>query len=125
MDTSVMVSYITNRNTQVDPLMMYDKHDLFINEYVVKEIRRVLKHEFQFSDFQIELTLERILRKIFVLPTPSKNEARKVKITDKSDRPIVCSAMKHECVLVTEDRLLQKEAGRYVRTMLPKDIPSE
>jgi hypothetical protein len=53
------------------------------------------------------------------------NVYRKIWITDKSDRPIVCSAMQHDCVLVTEDRLLLKEGQRYVKTMRPEDVPPQ
>ncbi len=78
-----------------------------------------------YSDYDIDLAIENIERNANLLPDPSKNECRKIRITDKSDRPIVYSAMKHDCVLVTEDRLLLKEGRKYVRTMRPEDVPPE
>jgi len=125
LDSSTVISIIVERNEKARSIWALVDADLFIDDYVVKEIRRILRTGFGRSDYEIEIALEMIDRRCTILPDPSRNLCGKIRITDKSDRPIVCSAMQHDCVLVTEDRLLQKEAGRYVRSMLPKDVPPE
>ncbi len=125
LDSSVIISSIIGRNDAVDELWHFPNNEYLVNEYVVKEVRRILKQKFHYSYFRIELALERIGREVTILPTPPMNVYRKIRITDKSDRPIVYSAVQYNCVLVTEDPLLLKEGQKYVRTMLPKDVPPE
>ena len=122
LDTSVLVSIISERTEEAQSLWKSHSGELVVNEYVMKELRRILQTRLGNNDYVVNLTVERVERRCTVVPDPSNNEFRKIRITDKSDRPIVCSALQHECVLVTEDRLLLKEAPRYVRAMRPEDV---
>ena len=60
-----------------------------------------------------------------MLPTPNKKEFVKIAISDKSDKPVVCSAMKEGCVLVIDDEETYIDAKRYVETKHSDEITQE
>ena len=43
--------------------------------------------------------------KMEIVKTPSKEEFKMINSKDKSDRPIIFSAKKYDCVLITDDIL--------------------
>jgi len=51
------------------------------------------------------------------LSDPVKEEIKKINSNDKSDRPIISSAQKHQCVLITDDMPTRNNAGKYVLTL--------
>ena len=122
LDTSVIVSGLTSRNPDATILLLDDEFKRFTNEYVIKELRRVLQDYFEFSLEEVNEAIDLVREKCIVRHIPTKNELNKIKIKDKSDRPIVFSAMKNDCILVTEDGLLHKQAKKYVRTARPDEI---
>jgi len=63
----------------------------------------VLKKSFDFSEDEINYAMEDIYLKIEILPNPNINEYKKIKIRDRSDRPIVCAAQKYNCRLLIRD----------------------
>ena len=125
LDTNVLVSAYENRSLASKSILFSGKYDLLINEYCWKETMKVLEREFGRPQTDLQEFKETVERKCSMLPTPNNNQFKKIDITDKSDRPIVCSALQYDCILVTEDRLLLKEARKYVRTMRPEDVPLE
>lgn len=92
----------------------------FTNEYSVKEYRHVLEKK-GVSPHDVENALEQIRKNVKILPTPQKHEFLKIELTDKSDKPIVCSALKQGCTLVTNDQRTYREAKKYVPTKTPKE----
>ncbi len=96
----------------------------FTNEYAVKEYRHVLAKQGSLPH-DTENALAEIRKNVKILPSPQKHEFEKIVITDKSDRPIVCSAMKANCILVTNDRRTYREAQKYVAVKTPKEILQE
>lgn len=52
-----------------------------------------------------------------------KCRVAKFRLRDKSDRPIVCSAVKEKCdFLVTEDEHLKIDARKYINAVSPRDL---
>ncbi len=49
-----------------------------------------------------------------IVKTPSKEEIKKINSKDKSDRPIISSAQKQRCILITDDMPTRKDAEKYV-----------
>jgi predicted nucleic acid-binding protein len=81
----------------------------------LKELYHVLKDEIKFSDLEISYALDYLRSKCIILPTPSKNEMKKIKLRDKSDRPFVCSALKYNLELYIDDFKTFKDAEKYIK----------
>ncbi len=115
LDTTVIISAVTGR--ALSSLWILEERDIerYTNEYVIKEVRRVLK-KFQYNPEQINKVVEHVREKCLVLSTPSKEEIKKILIQDKSDRPIVYSAKKAGCILITDDGGLRRSGKKYVKT---------
>jgi len=122
LDTTVVISSITARNPASVILVSEKRYELVVDEYVIKETRRVLSDEFEFSDQDVNRSIDFIRENMTVVPMPSKNEFKKLNMKDKSDRPIVCSAKRNNCILVTEDGLLHTQAKKYVVTVRPDEV---
>ncbi|MCE8427882.1 MAG: hypothetical protein J5U19_05780 [Candidatus Methanoperedens sp.] len=52
-----------------------------------------------------------------IVKTPSKEEFSNIRSNDKSDRPIIFSAKKHHCILITDDIPTKKDALKYVMAL--------
>jgi predicted nucleic acid-binding protein len=124
LDTTVIVSAVTKRNVASYNLLLNYEGELYINEYVLKECVRVLK-ELGYSDELVSRALEYVKTRCEVLPAPNKREFVKIAISDKSDKPIVCSAMKKGCVLVIDDEETYIDAKKYVETKHSDEITQE
>lgn len=98
--------------------------DKFTNEYAVKEFRHVFAKQGALPH-DTENALAEIRKNVKILPAPQKNEFEKISLTDKSDRPIVCSAINAKCTLVTNDRRTYREAQKYVTVKTPKEVLQE
>lgn len=123
LDTNVLVA--GSFTLQPDhELMFHHPAEKLTNEYVVKEYRRVLAKQ-GVLPHDTENALEQIRRHVKILPTPQKHEFEKITLTDKTDRPIVCSAMKANATLVTNDRRTYREAKNYVQVKTPKEVLRE
>jgi predicted nucleic acid-binding protein len=86
LDTPVIVSGVTKRNKASYDLLLNYPGELYTNEYVLKECIRVLKKEFGFSADMVNRALDYVRFRCKVMPTPNKNEFRKISISDKTDR---------------------------------------
>ncbi len=124
LDTTVIVSAVTKRNVASYNLLLNYEGELYISEYVIKECVRVLK-ELGYSDELVGRALDYIRARCEVLPTPNKKEFVKIAISDKSDKPIVCSAIKKGCVLVIDDEETYIDAKKYVETKHSDEITHE
>ena len=122
LDSTVIISALTSRNPASVLIIIKQKFPLFTNEYVIKEVRRILGIEFKFTVDEVNRSIDFMRDILVVLPMPNKNEFKKIQIKDKSDKPIVCSAKNSGCILVTEDRLLYQNAQKYVQTLKPEEL---
>ncbi|MFH0903982.1 MAG: PIN domain-containing protein [Methanobacteriota archaeon] len=119
LDTTIIISsLLPDRSEHIAcvSILLQNKIPLLTNEYVVKETQRVLEQVYSFDQADINQFIEFISTKLEIVKTPSKEEFSNIKSNDKSDRPIIYSAKKHHCVLITDDILTKKDALNYVMT---------
>lgn len=93
----------------------------FTNNYVIKEIRRVMLNK-KIPQNEIEAEVTEVKRHVIVLSTPPKHEFQKLEITDKSNKPIVCSALKAGCVFISNDVKTRNDAKKYVKAQTPEEV---
>ncbi|MFH1199678.1 MAG: PIN domain-containing protein [Candidatus Micrarchaeota archaeon] len=119
LDTNVLVSgtALPRLNPYAERIMAGTLSENYTNEYAIKETRRVLQERFKVPINVANDAIEFIRQHATVVATPPVDSFIKYDIVDKSDRPIVCSAVQLCAILVTEDRLLRKEATRYVKSV--------
>jgi len=120
-DTSIFVNSLDRKSKAYG--IVFSRHPIlkkYTSRHVFKELRRI---SIGFPDLGISVNdinylIERIEHACIILPSPTLNDFKHIYIEDKSDRPIVYSAMYVDAILVTADRKLAKDAERYVKTML-------
>ena len=123
IDTTVAVSALTGRNDEAWVLFESGRRglvSLFVNIFVVKEIRRTLK-EFQISQEKINYGIEYVKECCIVRKNIPKLDLLKYNIRDKNDRPIIAAAVNESAILVTEDSMLAEDARKYIECAIPKD----
>ena len=122
IDTNVIISSILpQKEDNIYPLaiLLQNRIPLVTNQYVIKELRRFLQN---FVDtIEMQRLIDFVLTKFEVQKTPSKAELKKIKCTDRSDSPIICSALKAKCILVTEDFITRKDASEYVVSLSSRE----
>ncbi len=119
LDATVIISSIVpDRSEHIASisLLLQNNIPLFTNEYVIKETRRILEDVYSFDQGDINRFIEFLSTKLEIVKTPSKEEFSSIKSNDKSDRPIIYSAKKHHCILITDDIPTKKDALSYVMT---------
>lgn len=52
-----------------------------------------------------------------IVQNPSKEEFKMINSNDKSDRPIIFSAKKHCCILITDDILTEMDTEKYITAL--------
>ncbi|HEY9204457.1 MAG TPA: PIN domain-containing protein [Candidatus Methanoperedens sp.] len=123
IDTTVAVSALTGRNDEAWVLFESGRRglvSLFVNIFVVKEIRRTLK-EFQISQEKINYGIEYVKECCIVRKNIPKLDLLKYNIRDKNDRPIIAAAINESAILVTEDSMLAEDTQKYIECVTPKD----
>ncbi len=88
IDTTVAISAITGRNKNAWILLESGKKrliSLFVNEFVIKEIRRTLK-EFDFSQEKINYAIDYISECCIISKNVPKAKFSKYVIKDKNDK---------------------------------------
>lgn len=116
LDTNILMSTILperSNHIYAISIVLQNRIPLFTNDYVIKEVRRILL-EYRFGLEDVEKLIEFFQTKIEVVKTPSKEELETIKAKDKSDGPIIKSAEKLDCVLVTDDTIAKRSAEKYV-----------
>jgi hypothetical protein len=98
-------------------ILLQNNIPLLTNDYVIKETRRVLEELYSFDRGDINQFIEFLSTKLDIVKTPSKEEFSNIMSNDKSDRPIIFSAKKHECILITDDIPTKKDALKYVMAL--------
>ncbi len=123
IDTTVAVSALTGRNKDAWILLESGKKrvvSLFVNDFVVKEIRRTLK-ELDFSQDKINYSVDYVSECCTVLKNAPKTKFSKYNIQDKNDVPVLAGAVQESAVLVTEDNALRKDAKKYLECETPSE----
>lgn len=115
LDTTVLLGNVLKRSKQAESLFRDTSLVKYTNEYALKEVYRVLKFQFKFSEIHIGYAIDFIRETCIVLPLPRKEEFKGLNIRDRSDRPIVYSAMKYDLVLCIDDEKTYQDAKQYVK----------
>ena len=118
LDTSVLVGRVLKRSQ--DAIDIFNDPDLMLytNAHALKETYHVLKDDYGFSENEIGYAIEYIRERCIILPTPAKEEFKRLKLRDRSDAPLVCSAMKYDLVMIVDDMKTYKDAGKYCRVRI-------
>ena len=117
LDTNILLgALIADRKAHISCLsiLLQNNIALVTNEYVLKEARKIMEEVYSFDQEDVNRFIEFLRAKMEIVKTPSKEEIKKINSNDKSDRPIISSAQKHRCVLITDDMPTRKDAGKYV-----------
>jgi len=122
LDTTIIISAITGRSLKCVDILENRNFKLFTNEYVIKEVRRILNDVFKLTSKEINENVEYVESKCEILPKPTKNDVKNIKISDKSDKPIVASAIKLNVPLIIDDYVTHHDAKKYVKTLKSDDI---
>ena len=100
---------------------------LMTNEYVLGEVREVLKRgEFRLTEEERQRLMRYTLECISVVEDPSKEEIKKHYdlVRDKKDLPVIVGAKKEKCeCLVTGDReMLSEKVKRFVNSTTTSEL---
>jgi predicted nucleic acid-binding protein len=123
IDTTVAVSALTGRNKDAWILLETGKKrmvSLFVNDFVIKEIRRTLK-ELDFSQEKINYSVDYVSQCCAIMKNAPKARFSKYDIQDKNDLPVLVGATQESAVLVTEDNILKKDAKKYLECETPSE----
>jgi predicted nucleic acid-binding protein len=123
IDTTVAVSALTGRNKDAWILLESGKKkvvSLFVNDFVIKEIRRTLK-ELDFSQEKINYAVGYVSECCTVRKNVPKAKFSKYNIQDKNDIPILAGAVQELAVLVTEDNTFKNDAKKYLVCETPSE----
>ena len=117
LDANILLnSLIQERKAHISSLsiVLQNNIPLVTNEYALKEVRKILEETYSFNQEDINQFVEFSRAKLEVVKTPSKEEFKTINAGDKSDRPVIFSAKKHSCILITDDAPTKKDAEKYV-----------
>ena len=117
LDTNILLnSLIPDRKAHISSLsiILQNNIPLVTNEYVLKEVRKILEETYSFNREDINQFMEFLRTKLEIVKTPSKEEFKTINAGDKSDRPVIFSAKKHSCIFITDDAPTKKDANKYV-----------
>lgn len=117
LDTNIFVHAVfpgAPTHTDCLRIICQMKIPCYTNEYVLKEFRRVLVMDYACRSEKVERAIDYLRTKCTVLRTPAKEELLPIKISDRADRPMVVSALKAGCILISDDRRLVRDARAYV-----------
>jgi predicted nucleic acid-binding protein len=120
LDANILLnSLIQERKAHIPSLsiVLQNNIPLVTKEYVLKEVRKILEETYSFNQEDINQFVDFFRTKLEVVKTPSKEEFKTINAGDKSDRPVIFSAKKHSCVLITDDVPTKKDADKYVITL--------
>lgn len=123
LDTNILLSALTQRKQDARQLLD-SPHRLLTNEYVIKEIRRALADEFNFSAQRINDAVDEIRLRVLILPTPPKDAYARLRLRDMSDAPIVLGAQRSDAVFVSDDKRTREDAQPYVQSIPLSEVPS-
>jgi len=121
LDANVLIDGIVDDDAHSLKILTKNEVALFTNEYALKEFRRVVAKK-NYTPEKINAFIDHIRDRCTVLPTPSKEVFARYRLSDRSDRPIVASAVKAGCVLISHDHVLLQEARPYVKAMTAEEF---
>jgi predicted nucleic acid-binding protein len=115
LDTSVIVAAVTGTSADAFQLLFTPNCESHTNEYVLKEVYHVLRKAFRRHEEDVAKILDIVREKVKVHKDPPVKAFKKLKLRDRSDRPIVYSAMILGCTLIIADEVTYQDAKRYVK----------
>ncbi len=121
LDTTILVSACTRVSKQAQRMLQCPTEKSVTNEYAIKELRRILQNKFEMPQEDVDFAVAEIRRHCIVLPSVQKSVLQKIILDDRSDCPIVASAIQANATLLTRDKKLALQAQRYVKTQLQTD----
>lgn len=124
LDTNILIStLIPDRKAHISCLsiLLQNNIPLITNEYVIKETRKILEEIYLLDSENIPRLIDFLRCKMEVVKTPSKEEFKMINSIDKSDRPIIFSAKKYGCILITDDTPTKNDAKKYITALGPKE----
>ncbi len=121
LDTTILVSASTRVSTQSLAILENSLEKPVTNEYAIKEMRRILQNKFEMPQEEINLAVSKIRWHCVVLPNLQKSAFQKISLDDRSDCPIVASAIQANATLLTRDKKLALQASAYVKTEFQTD----
>ena len=122
LDTSVILAAVLGTNDKAKQFLFSPDLDLHTIEYVIKEIYHVLLYQYGLTKYQIGLIIDEIRSRVKIHKNPPVKAYKKLNIRDKSDRPIVCAAILHNCVLIIRDEMTYRDAKKYVEAIRLDDL---
>jgi predicted nucleic acid-binding protein len=114
LDTSVLIGKVLKISKNAEKVFNDSYIEKYTNECALKELYHVLKNSFNFSEENIGYAIDYIRETCIILPAPKKEEFKKIKLQDKSDRPIVYSAHSNNLILFIDDEKTYQDAKNYV-----------
>ncbi len=127
LDANILVSglAVAGNERRLLTLGASGKVDLVTSEYVLKEVGDALV-DLGLSSFS---AFESIvwLRNFMSIEGPSDSEVKEYwsSLRDKSDVPVLASAVKFRCILVTGDKELRRMAKKFVDVKTTTEILKE
>ena len=123
LDTAVFVRALTKRS-QAALNLLNSGGLLYSNAYCMMELRHHLSDKAGLPSHKTNEAIDWVRNRVKILPTPQANQYQKLAVPDKlkSDKPVIRGALDINAVLVTYDRLLLKEARKFVEAKTPEEL---
>ena len=122
LDTSIIIAAIIETSKTARQLVFASGWELHTIEYVMKEVRRVLRERYRLRESEISTALDHVRSRVAVHRTPPAVRFKKLDIRDRSDRPIVYAARSLGCILVIDDEQTYHDALAYVEAVRLDDL---
>ncbi len=123
LDTAVFIRVLAGRSQASRKLILLGK-GLYTNEYCMMELRRYIEENYALPAHLVNEKIDSVRGGVKTLSTPQVSQYQKLAVPDKlkSDKPIIQGAIDVNAVLVTYDRLLLKEAKKFVEAKTPEEL---
>jgi putative PIN family toxin of toxin-antitoxin system len=98
--------------------------EIVSSEFILKEMERVLTEKFGYAPFDVLRVINHVGGICSELVGDHATETSKIadSISDKKDVAVVAGALASNCILVTGDKRLAKDAKRFVKIMTVKEV---
>jgi predicted nucleic acid-binding protein len=127
LDTNVLVTAFLIEESDGRRLLELGRRGkarLLTSDYVLRELRFALVRKFRVPAGIVEsFILDEIAPSLLILRKPSRQEVRgfRLKISDRSDIPILIPCVKHGLTLVTLDSKVVKSAREFIKVVSPRE----
>lgn len=122
-DTNFLVSAFATRGLSADAFqLILADHELITGEYVIKELKNVLRNKLKLPAGTIA-EAEKLLRRHTIIPMP--DAPSEIEVRDEDDRWVLASALMSEAdVLITGDKDLLSIGDQVdqLKILTPRDF---